>query len=90
MFNTSSAAKRERQNEKRRMRNREAKSTVRTAIKKFQLATQAQDRDLAKEKFDLAIKLIDTAGSKGVYHANTVSRKKSRLAQQYNALNKAE
>ena len=90
MFNTSSAAKRERQNEKRRMRNREAKSTVRTAIKKFQLATQAQDKDLAKEKFDLAIKLIDTAGSKGVYHSNTVSRKKSRLAQQYNALNKAE
>ena len=90
MFNTSSAAKRERQNEKRRMRNREAKSAVRTAIKKFQLATQAQDKDLAKEKFDLAIKLIDNAGSRGVFHSNTVSRKKSRLAQQYNALNKAE
>ncbi|HLW21571.1 MAG TPA: 30S ribosomal protein S20 [Sphaerochaetaceae bacterium] len=90
MFNTSSAAKRERQNEKRRMRNREAKSAVRTAIKKFQLATQAQDKDLAKEKFDLAIKLIDNAGSRGVFHSNTVSRKKSRLAQQFNALNKAE
>lgn len=90
MFNSSSAAKRERQNEKRRMRNREAKSAVRTAVKRFQLATQEQDKDLAKEKFDLAIKLIDTAGSKGVFHANTVSRKKSRLAAQYNALNKAE
>jgi small subunit ribosomal protein S20 len=90
VFNTSSAAKRERQNEKRRMRNREAKSAVRTAIKKFQLATQAQDKDLAKEKFDLAIKLIDNAGSRGVFHSNTVSRKKSRLAQQFNALNKAE
>ena len=90
MFNTSSAAKRERQNEKRRMRNRETKSTVRTAVKKFQLATQAQDKDLAKEKFDLAIKLIDNAGSRGVFHSNTVSRKKSRLAQQFNALNKAE
>ena len=90
MFNSSSAAKRERQNEKRRMRNREAKSAVRTAVKRFQLAAQAQDTTLAKEKFDVAIKLLDTAGNKGVYHANTVSRKKSRLAAQYNALNKAE
>ncbi len=90
MFNTSSAAKRERQNEKRRMRNRETKSTVRTAVKKFQLATQAGDKTDAKEKYDLAIKLIDTAGSKGVYHANTVSRKKSRLTAQYNALTKSE
>ena len=90
MFNTSSAAKRERQNEKRRMRNRETKSAVRTAVKRFQLAVQAQDKALAKEKLDLAIKLIDTAGTKGVYHANTVSRKKSRLSVQYNSLAKAE
>ena len=90
MFNTSSAAKRERQNEKRRLRNRETKSAVRTAVKKFQISAQAKDNDLVKEKFDLAIKLIDTAGSKGVYHANTVSRKKSRLHAQYNALQKAE
>jgi len=72
------------------MRNRETKSTVRTAVKKFQLATQAGDKTDAKEKYDLAIKLIDTAGSKGVYHANTVSRKKSRLTAQYNALTKSE
>ncbi|WP_422478682.1 30S ribosomal protein S20 [Pleomorphochaeta sp. DL1XJH-081] len=90
MFNSSSAAKRERQNQKRRLRNRETKSAVRTAVKGFQLAAQSQDKDLAKEKFDKAIKLIDTAGSKGVFHANAVSRKKSRLAAQYNALNKAE
>jgi len=51
---------------------------------------QVKDQDRAKEKYELAIKLIDTAGSKGVYHANTVSRKKSRLHAQYNALQKAE
>ena len=77
MFDTSSAAKRERQNVKRRLRNRETKSAVRTAVKKFQIAMQANDQDLAKEKFNLAIKLIDSAGSKGVFHANAVSRKKS-------------
>jgi len=90
VLKNSSAAKRERQNESRRLRNREAKSAVRTAVKKFQLAAQANDKELAKEKFDIAIKLIDTTGSKGVYHSNTVSRKKSRLHAQFNALNKAE
>jgi small subunit ribosomal protein S20 len=87
VFNSSSAAKRERQNEKRRMRNRETKSAVRTAVKKFQAAVTASDKTLAKEKLDLAIKLIDTAGSKGVLHRNNVSRKKSRLYAVYNKMN---
>jgi len=85
-----SAAKRERQNRARRLRNRETKSAIRTAVKKFQLAVQANDKELATEKFNVAIKLIDKSGSKGVYHRNTVSRKKSRLQAQLNALNNAE
>ncbi|NCB00996.1 MAG: 30S ribosomal protein S20 [Spirochaetia bacterium] len=89
MFNSSSAAKRERQNEKARLRNRETKSAVRTAIKKFQMTASSSDTSSVKEKFDYAIKLLDTAGSKGVFHANTVSRKKSRLQAQFNALDKA-
>jgi len=89
VFNSSSAAKRERQNEKRRLRNRETKSAVRTAIKSFQNAASSNDTSNVKEKFDLAIKLLDTAGSKGVFHANTVSRKKSRLQAQFNAVDKA-
>ncbi len=90
MFNSSSAAKRERQNEKRRMRNRETKSAVRTAVKKYLTAVAQNDQALAKEKLELAVKLLDTAGSKGVIHRNTVSRKKSRLYAKYNALNKTE
>ncbi len=89
VFNSSSAAKRERQNEKARLRNRETKSAVRTAIKKFQTAASSNDTSSVKEKFDSAIKLLDTAGSKGIYHANTVSRKKSRLQTQFNAMDKA-
>jgi small subunit ribosomal protein S20 len=85
-----SAAKRERQNRARRLRNRETKSAIRTAVKKFQLAVQAEDKDLAAEKLNVAIKLIDKSGSKGVYHRNTVSRKKSRLQTQFNALTKTE
>lgn len=90
MLKYDSAAKRERQNKARRLRNRETKSAIRTAVKKFQLAVQAEDKDLAAEKLNVAIKLIDKSGSKGVYHRNTVSRKKSRLQTQFNALNKTE
>ncbi len=78
-----------RQNEKKRLRNRETKSAVRTAIKNFRVAASGADTAVAKEKFDLAIKLLDTAGSKGIYHANTVSRKKSRLTAQFNAVEQA-
>ncbi|MGI6466175.1 MAG: 30S ribosomal protein S20 [Sphaerochaetaceae bacterium] len=90
MHDASSAAKRERQNKKRRLRNKAAKSAIRTAVKKFEVAAQANDKDLAKEKFDVAIKLIDSAKTKGVYHANTVARKKSRLQVRYNTFLQAE
>jgi small subunit ribosomal protein S20 len=72
------------------MRNRETKSAVRTAIKKFQVALAAKDAAIAKEKLDVAVKLLDTAGGKGVVPRNAVSRKKSRMYAQFNMLNKAE
>ena len=74
-----SAEKRERQNIVRRMRNRQAKSAVRTAIKKFDAAVAAGNKELADETMKLSFKLLDSASSKGVLHRNTASRKKSRL-----------
>lgn len=83
-----SAEKRVRQNKKRRLRNRMVKSEVHTAIKAFEKAIELKDQDLAKEKLTYSISLLDRAVSKGVYHRNTVSRKKSRLSKSYNALTK--
>ncbi len=74
-----SAEKRERQNAKRRLHNRQIKSTVRTAIKKFDAAVVAGDKAKASEAMALSFKLLDSAASKGVLHRNTASRKKSRL-----------
>lgn len=90
MSTSSSSAKRERQNRKRRMRNRETKSEVRTAIRKFQRATDLKDQETAQEKLNAAIRLLDKADTKGVLHRNTVSRKKSRLYAQFNALHKEQ
>ena len=74
-----SAEKRERQNAKRRLHNRQTKSTVRTAIKKFNAAVAAGDKAKAEETMALSFKLLDSAAGKGALHRNTASRKKSRM-----------
>ncbi len=80
-----SAEKRERQNRVRRRRNRAAKSTMRTAIKKFEAALVAEDKEKAQSALDLSLKLIDTTANKGIIHHNTANRKKSRLQLKFNA-----
>jgi small subunit ribosomal protein S20 len=81
MPNTKSAAKRLRQNIKRRARNRAVKHTVKTHYKRVLAAIQKGDLQLAQEEFRLAVKKIDQAAAKGVIHKNKAARLKSRLAQ---------
>ena len=81
-----SAEKRERQEERRRLRNRMAKSTMRTAIKKFDAAVAAGDKDAAVKALAERSKLLDTVAGKGIIHRNTAARKKSRLAHAYNKM----
>ena len=81
-----SAEKRERQNSVRRMRNRAAKSTMRTAIKKFEAAVVSNDKDTAASALALSLQLLDSTASKGIIHQNTASRKKSRLQNRFNKL----
>jgi small subunit ribosomal protein S20 len=84
--NNKSAKKRVKQSEVRRMRNRAVKSAVRTEIKRFEKAVLANDKDAAKVSMDASFKLLDGAGSKGVMHKNTTSRKKSRMYKAYSKL----
>ncbi|HET8740878.1 MAG TPA: 30S ribosomal protein S20 [Acidimicrobiia bacterium] len=78
MANIKSQEKRNRQNEKRRLRNKSIKSDLKTAIRKVHQASAAGEP--VDELFNSAQKKIDTAASKGVLHPNTAARKKSRLA----------
>jgi len=71
---TKSVAKRVRQNEKRRLRNKAVKSYVRTMIKRV---LESEDKEEALRK---AYSALDKAVKKGVIHKNTAARKKSRLA----------
>ncbi|MDX9801335.1 MAG: 30S ribosomal protein S20 [Spirochaetia bacterium] len=87
MAEKGSAAKRHRQSLKRRLRNRIAVGEVRTTIKNFTTAVSASNQDEAEKAFRLVVKKIDTAAGKGIFHKNTVARKKSRLAKMLNRLN---
>ena len=90
MFEKGSAAKRHRQSLRRRLRNRMTVSEVRTSIKNFTTAISSNNKEEAEKAFRLVVKRIDSAAGKGVYHKNTVARKKSRLAKMLNRLNKQQ
>ena len=80
------AAKRHRQNIAHRMRNKEYKSSVKTAKNRFLAAVGAEDRDLAAAKYKDYEKVVDTAQGRGVYHKNTAARKKSRMHKVLNSM----
>ena len=79
MPNTASAKKRLRQNEKRRLHNRSAKSNMRTLIRKVREAVESGERETAQSEFRAAQKKIDQASAKNLIHKNAAARTKSRL-----------
>ena len=83
-----SAIKRTRQNEKRRLRNLNVKSTVRSNVKRVRSAIEKKDVEGAQKALLKAIPLIQSAQSKGVFHKNTSSREISKLTREVNALKK--
>ena len=86
MPNIPSAKKRMRQNVKRRLRNRMAKSAVRTCMRKFLAALDSGDADAARREFRAAARSLDKAAARGALHKRTAARRKSRLAARLNQL----
>lgn len=76
---SSSAEKRQRQNEKRRIQNKMEKTSIRTASKKVVVAAQGKDKAAAEAALLDMIKRIDTAARKGTVKRNAAARKKSRM-----------
>jgi small subunit ribosomal protein S20 len=83
---TKSAQKHMRQSLKRRLRNRAAKSSLKTVIKKVRAGIEEGDRAAAEKAFIQAVPFIDRAASKGFIHKNAAARYKSRLAHQLQGL----
>lgn len=86
MANHKSAQKRARQNEKRRLRNRAVKGSLRSEIKNFNTIVEAGEQEQAKTLLPKLHKVIDTAATKGVLTKNAASRKKSRTTLMLNKL----
>jgi len=87
MANSKSAKKRINVIAKKTMRNKRVRTATRTAIKKANTALAGTDQSQATESTRLAIKAIDQATAKGIFHKNTASRKKSQLAKKLAAAN---
>ncbi|GLY21052.1 30S ribosomal protein S20 [Micromonospora echinospora] len=86
MANIKSQIKRNRQNEKRRLRNKSVKSSLKTAIRKFHEAVAAGDTEKATVLMRDASRKLDKAASKGVIHANQAANRKSAIAQRVHSL----
>ena len=84
-----SAQKQLRKSRQRRIRNRQAKSSLRTAIKKVRAGLEGRDRQAAERALAQAVPLMDKAAGKGLIHKNAAARHKSRLARQLHALSRS-
>jgi len=80
LANIKSQIKRNRQNEKRRIHNRNLRGAARTAVTAARDAFTENDPE-TKEAVLKAISTLDKAAEKGVIHKNNASRRKGRLMQ---------
>jgi small subunit ribosomal protein S20 len=83
--NIKSQIKRNRTNEIARLRNKAARSEVKTRIKTA-VASASAESDTALEDLRLAVKRLDKAAARGIIHKNQASNRKSRLVRRINAL----
>jgi len=79
LANIKSQIKRNRQNEKRRLRNRVYRGATRIAVRDARAAIESGDAATSSEAVLLAISRLDKAAEKGVIHKNNAARRKSRL-----------
>mgnify|MGYP005843290831 CR=1 FL=1 len=81
-----SQIKRMRQSERRRIRNKSARSEIKTYINRFRKAVEAGDKALAESELKLAVKKLDKAAEKGIIHKNNAANKKSSLMRRFNRI----
>ena len=86
MANIKSAKKRILVSRRNADKNKAERSEVKTAIKKVYAAIESGDKKAASAELTSAIKTIEMAGTKGVYHKNNVARKVSRITKAVNAM----
>ena len=87
MANSLQAKKRIRQNEKSQLRNKGAKSEIKTLTKKFHSMVESQDKVGAESGFAKLASCLDKAAKNNLYHRNNIARQKSTIARLLAGLN---
>ena len=82
--NIKSQIKRNRQTEKRRLRNRSVRAELKTRIRSAVEAAESGEN--VAEATAVAMKRIDRAGDRRILHPNAAARRKSRLQKRLNGL----
>jgi small subunit ribosomal protein S20 len=84
--NIKSQIKRNKTNEKARLRNKSVKSSLKTAVRRFRELAESGDRDGALVAMKDASRQLDKAASKGIIHRNQAANRKSAMAHRVNSL----
>jgi small subunit ribosomal protein S20 len=79
MANIASAEKRIRQTVKRRRRNRDHRSRMRSSVKSLRGLIDSGETEAARQALLATLSLLDACAQKGVIHVNAAARSKSRL-----------
>ncbi|MDE0268514.1 MAG: 30S ribosomal protein S20 [Acidimicrobiaceae bacterium] len=80
-----SQIKRNKQNEKRRLRNKSLRSETST-LTKAAIAAASTGSDNTEQMLNTALRCLDKAAAKGVLHKNAAARRKSRLVKRVREL----
>jgi len=86
MANSPQAKKRARQNERRRVVNKNRLSRIRTELRKVEEAIVSGDKDAAASALRVAQPELMRGVTKGIFHKKTASRKMSRLSSRVKAI----
>lgn len=89
MARPTSPIKRHRQSLKRQERNHARKSSARTAIRHTRELMASGNQEEAAAAMRETVSILDRAARRGVFHRNTVARRKSRMMRQINAMGTA-
>ena len=88
MPNIKSAEKRVKIIEKKTAENKAVKSKIATFIKRFKLAIENKDVQVAEVAFNDVVSLMDKAACENVIHKNSADRKKAHFAKMLDDLKK--
>jgi small subunit ribosomal protein S20 len=86
--NIKSQMKRNRTNEVARLRNKAAKSEIKTRIKKA-ITSASYGADSSADDLRMAVKRLDKAAARGIIHKHQASNRKSRLMRRISAFSAA-